>query len=303
MATEQGAAGQLLLRGKYLLTDARLKTQGLIPDGGMLIDGGSHCRHGILCRPRQAAPTGAGGRRREPSPPAGPGGRPLPRARPLPHPEGSPHRFPRERPVRLGGDAAPAAGAHGGAVRAAAHSERLHVAAPQRLRRRRTGRRAAGRDGDPHLPVHGHPSGVLAGDPGREPTGPGRGGISRHTAARPAGLGGAPWCGTTSGRSWRSTSPSSTTSTRATTGRIRGCCLRHRGPTAPRTISCAACAPAPTRSAACPSTCISCRRRSRRPTACDGEASPPWSGWTGWAWWTGKWSMAMPSTSPHGTSR
>ena len=39
MATEQGAAGQLLLRGKYLLTDARLKTQGLIPDGGMLIAG------------------------------------------------------------------------------------------------------------------------------------------------------------------------------------------------------------------------------------------------------------------------
>jgi len=37
---------QLLLRGKYVLTDARLKAQGLIPDGGVLVEG---TRVAMLC--------------------------------------------------------------------------------------------------------------------------------------------------------------------------------------------------------------------------------------------------------------
>lgn len=65
MTSGQGAADRLLLRGRYLLTDARLKGEGLIRDGGMLTAGDRVAEVGLFAdlarRYPQARVIGDGG--------------------------------------------------------------------------------------------------------------------------------------------------------------------------------------------------------------------------------------------------
>ena len=150
---------------------------------------GDRIRHGILCRPRQAAPTGAGGRRREPSPPAGPGGRPLPRRGLSPIQKGVPTDFLENAlfewavmpllPPEL--TAALLALRHIRSGCTLLHHNGFDDDGPTAARRAETAIRTYLSTG---IRL------AFARRSGREPAGPGRGGVPRHTAARPASLGG-----------------------------------------------------------------------------------------------------------------